>query len=136
MTNTKPSLFAALLRTVADWAGARHGTPKSTRAERRRRARQRLKSRAAFADFFRDRANALMAEVDALQQLVDGLNADREQLQRQIEAHRWCAEDLVRRNAYLLDLCAVSQHEAEHWKRFLDEDRERDAALTRRLQLN
>lgn len=136
MSNPRPSLLATLLRAVTDWAGARHRAPKSTRAERRRLARQRLKDRAAFADFFRDRCQDLGGQVDAIQQLVAGLNADRERLQRQIEAHRWCEEDLARRNAYLLDLCTVSQHEAEHWKRFVDDERGREAEIARKLHIN
>lgn len=136
MPNPRPSLLATLLRAAADWAGGHHGTPKRSRADRRRLSRQRLKDRAALSDFFRDRCQDLGGRVDALQQLVAGLNAERDRLQHQIEAHRWCEEDLARRNAYLLDLCAVSQHEAEHWKRFVDDERGREAEIARKLHIN
>ncbi|MFG1306012.1 hypothetical protein V5F34_17975 [Xanthobacter autotrophicus] len=137
MPTTKTSLFASLLRTVADWASSRHGPPKqSARTERRRRARQRLKDRAVLADFFRDRCQDLGAQVDALRQMVDGLNMDRERLQQQIQIHHECMEDLGRRNAYLLDQCATSQHEAEHWKRFAEGERAQEAEIARKFQLN
>lgn len=136
MPTTKPSLLATLLRAAADWAGARHGSRKPAYAERRRRSRQRLKDRATRSDFFRDRCQDLGCQVDALQQLVAGLNAERDRLQHQIEAHRWCEEDLARRNANLLDQCAVSQHEAEHWKRFVDDERGREAEIARKLHIN
>ncbi|MFG1341375.1 hypothetical protein [Xanthobacter autotrophicus] len=137
MPTTKTSLFAALLRTVADWASAQHGTPKPTgRTERRPRSRQRLRERAALSDFFRDRCQDLGGQVDAMQQIVAGLNADRERLQQQIQIHHECMEDLGRRNAYLLDQCATSQHEAEHWKRFAEGERAREVEIARKLQLN
>lgn len=136
MPNPRPSLFATLLRTVADWAGARHRTPKSVRAERRRRGRQRLKDRAALADFFRERCQDLGGQVDALQQLVAGLNVERDRLRQQIQIHHECMEDLGRRNAYLLGQCAASQHEAEHWKRFVEDERGREAEIARKLHIN
>lgn len=137
MPTTKTSLFAALLRTVADWTSAQHGTPKqSARAERRRRARQRLKARAALADLYQAAGESLGAQVDALRQMVDGLNADRERMRQQIQIHHECMEDLGRRNAYLLDQCATSQHEAEHWKRFAEGERAHEAEIARKLQLN
>lgn len=136
MTNRRPSLLATLLRAAADWAGARHGAPKRGCAERRRRSRQRLRDRAALADFFRDRCQDLGGQVDALQQLVAGLNAERDRLRQQIQIHHECMDDLGRRNAYLLDQCAMSQHEAEHWKRFVEDDRAREAEIARKLQLN
>lgn len=136
MTNTRPSLLATLLRAAVDWAGAHHGTPKGSRADRRRRCRQRLKDRAALSDFFRDRCQDLGGQVDALHQLVAGLNVERDRLRQQIQIHHECMDDLGRRNAYLLGQCAASQHEAEHWKRFLEGEREREADLTEKLQLN
>lgn len=136
MSNPRPSLLATLLRAAADWAGARHGAPTRGRSERRRRYRQRLRDRAALADFFRDRCQDLGGQVDALQQLVAGLNAERDRLRQQIQIHHECMDDLGRRNAYLLDQCAVSQHEAEHWKRFVEDERAREAEISRKLQLN
>lgn len=136
MPTPRPSLLATLLRAAADWAGANHGMQKGSRAERRRRAHQRLKDRAALADFFRDRCQDLGGQVDALQQLVAGLNVERDRLRQQIQIHHECMDDLGRRNAYLLDQCAVSQHEAEHWKRFVEGEREREAEIARKLQLN
>lgn len=137
MPNPRPSLLTMLLRTVADWASAQHGTPKPTgRTERRRRARQRLKARAALADLYQTAAESLGTQVDALRQMVDGLNMDRERLQQQIQIHHECMEDLGRRNAYLLDQCATSQHEAEHWKRFAEGERTQEAEIARKLQLN
>lgn len=136
MPNPRPSLLATLLRAAADWAGARHGTPKSGRAERRRRSRQRLKDRAALSDFFRDRSGDFAGQVVALQELVVNLNAERDRLRQQIALHHELMEDLGRRNACLLDLCAASQHEAEHWKRFVEGEREREADLAEKLQLN
>ncbi|MFG1211032.1 hypothetical protein V5F72_01260 [Xanthobacter flavus] len=136
MPNRRPSLLATLLRAAADWAGARHGAPKRGRAERRRRSRQRLKDRAALSDFFRDRCQDLGGQVDALQQLVAGLNVERDRLRQQIQIHHECMDDLGRRNACLLDLCTASQHEAEHWKRFVEDDRAREAEIVRKLQLN
>lgn len=136
MPNRRPSLLATLLRAAADWAGARHGTPTSSCAERRRRSRQRLKDRAALSDFFRDRCQDLGGQVDALQQIVAGLNVERDRLRQQIQIHHECMEDLGRRNAYLLDQCTMSQHEAEHWKRFVEDERAREAGIARKLQLN
>lgn len=136
MPNRRTSLLATLLRAAADWAGAPHGAPKSARAERRRHARQRLKDRAALSDFFRDRCQDLGGQVDALQQLVAGLNVERDRLRQQIQIHHECMDDLGRRNAYLLGQCAASQHEAEHWKRFVEDEREREAEIARKLQLN
>ena len=136
MPNSRHSLLATLLRAAVDWAGAPHGTPKRGCAERRRRSRQRLKDRAALADFFRDRCHDLGGQVDALQQLVAGLNVERDRLRQQIQIHHECMDDLGRRNAYLLDQCAVSQHEAEHWKRFVEGEREREAEIARKLQIN
>ncbi|MFG1223842.1 hypothetical protein [Xanthobacter wiegelii] len=136
MPNRRPSLLATLLRAAADWAGARHGAPKRGRAERRRRSRQRLKDRAALSDLFRDRSGDFAGQVVALQELVINLNAERDRLRQQITLHHELMEDLGRRNACLLDLCAASQHEAEHWKRFVEGEREREADLTEKLQLN
>ena len=136
MSNPRPSLLAMLLRAVADWAGARHGTPKQSRAERRRRARERTKEQAALSDFFRDRSGHFAGQVVALQELVINLNAERDRLRQQIALHHELMEDLGRRNAYLLDQCAASQHEAEHWKRFVEGEREREADLADKLQLN
>ncbi|MEP9355036.1 hypothetical protein ABLE93_15720 [Xanthobacter sp. KR7-65] len=136
MSNPRPSLFATLLRAAADWAEARHGTPKGSRSERRSRYRQRLKDRAALADFFRGRCQDLGGQVDALQQLVAGLNVERDRLRQQIQIHHECMDDLGRRNAYLLGQCAASQHEAEHWKRFVEDERAREAEIARKLQLN
>lgn len=136
MPNRRPSLLATLLRAAADWAGARHGAPKRGRSERRRRSRQRLKDRAALSDFFRDRCQDLGGQVDALQQLVGGLNVERDRLRQQIQIHHECMDDLGRRNAYLLGQCAASQHEAEHWKRFVEGERAREAEIARKLQLN
>ncbi|MBP2149978.1 hypothetical protein [Xanthobacter flavus] len=136
MSNPRPSLLATLLRAAADWAGARHGAPKRGRAERRRRSRQCLKDRAALSDFFRDRCQDLGGQVDALQQLVAGLNVERDRLRQQIQIHHECMDDLGRRNAYLLGQCAASQHEAEHWKRFVEDERAREAGIARKLQLN
>lgn len=130
------SLFAALLRTAAGWAGAHRGTPKSGRAERRRRARQRLRARAALSDLLRDRSGDFAGQVVALQELVMNLNAEQDRLRQQIALHHELMDDLGRRNAYLLDQCAVSQHEAEHWKRFIEGEREREAEIARKLQLN
>ncbi|MFG1210549.1 hypothetical protein [Xanthobacter flavus] len=136
MPNRRLSLFATLLRAAADWASARHGTPKRGCAERRRRSRQRLKDQAALSDFFRDRCQDLGGQVEALQQLVAGLNVERDRLRQQIQIHYECMDDLGRRNAYLLDQCAVSQHEAEHWKRFVEDERAREAEIARKFQLN
>ncbi|MFG1202350.1 hypothetical protein V5F29_08150 [Xanthobacter aminoxidans] len=136
MPTSRASLLATLLRAAADWAGGHHGAPKPARAERRRRSRQRLKDRAALSDFFRDRCQDLGGQVDALQQLVAGLNVERDRLRQQIKLHHEMMEDLGRRNAYLLDQCAVSQHEAEHWKRFVEGEREREAEIAQKLQLN
>ncbi|GLI25754.1 hypothetical protein GGQ86_002877 [Xanthobacter flavus] len=136
MTSPRPSLLATLLRAAADWAGARHGAPKRGRAERRRRSRQRLKDRAALSDLFRDRSGDFAGQVVALQDLVVNLNAERDRLRQQIALHHELMEDLGRRNACLLDLCAASQHEAEHWKRFVEGEREREADLAEKLQLN
>ncbi|MFG1220783.1 hypothetical protein V5F82_27095, partial [Xanthobacter flavus] len=118
------------------WAGARHGAPKRGRAERRRRSRQRLKDRAALSDLFRSRSGDFAGQVVALQELVVNLNAERDRLRQQIALHHELMEDLGRRNACLLDLCAASQHEAEHWKRFVEGEREREADLAEKLQLN
>lgn len=136
MKEATPSLFATLLRTVADWADTRRdGEMKpSARSEGRRRARQRLKDRAALADFFRGTTRDLGAQVDSLRQVVDGLAAEREQLRQQIETHRWIGEDLGRRNVELMDLCASAQHEAEHWKRFVEDERSREAKFDRMIQ--
>ncbi|MEP9354874.1 hypothetical protein ABLE93_14895 [Xanthobacter sp. KR7-65] len=136
MPRQTPSLFVAMLRTVVDWANAPHGVPKSGRAERRRRSRQRLKARAAFSDFFQSYCQDLDVQVEALQHLVASLNAERNRLHLQIQIHQECMDDLGRRNACLLDLCAASQHEAEHWKRFIEGEREREAEIARKLQLN
>ncbi|GLI25755.1 hypothetical protein GGQ86_004265 [Xanthobacter flavus] len=136
MTSPRPSLLATLLRAAADWAGARHGAPKRGRAERRRRSRQRLKDRAALSDLFRSRSGDFAGQVVALQELVVNLNAERDRLRQQIALHHELMEDLGRRNACLLDLCAASQHEAEHWKRFVEGEREREADLAEKLQLN
>jgi len=137
MPNKQKSPFEILLRTLAAWMEMRRSSPNRTaRAERRRRSRQRLKQRAALADFFRDRCHDLGGQVDALQQLVAGLNVERDRLRQQIQIHHECMDDLGRRNAYLLDQCAVSQHEAEHWKRFVEGEREREAEIARKLQLN
>ncbi|MBN8918925.1 MAG: hypothetical protein J0I31_25385 [Rhizobiales bacterium] len=136
MSNPRPSLLATLLRAAADWAGARHGAPKRGRAERRRRSRQRLKDRAALSDLFRIRSGDFAGQVVALQELVVNLNAERDRLRQQIALHHELMEDLGRRNACLLDLCAASQHEAEHWKRFVEGEREREADLAEKLQLN
>lgn len=136
MPTSRPSLLATLLRAAADWAAGHHGAPKGSRAFSRRRSRQRLKDRAALSDFFRDRCQDLGTQVDALQQLVAGLNVERDRLRQQIQIHHECMDDLGRRNAYLLDQCAVSQHEAEHWKRFVEGEREREAEIAQKLQLN
>lgn len=136
MSNLKPSLIARLLRAAADWAGARHGTPSTGRTERRRRARQRLKDRAALAEVFRATTLDLGAQVEALRQTVDRLNAEREQAQRQAEALNWLVDDLVQRNSDLLELCAESQHEAAHWKRFVEDDRAHELEMERRLHIN
>lgn len=136
MSNPRHSLLATLLRAAADWAGARHGAPKRGRAERRRRSRQRLKDRAALSDLFRDRSGDFAGQVVALQELVINLNAERDRLRQQIALHHELMEDLGRRNACLLDLCAASQHEAEHWKRFVEGEREREADLSEKLHLN
>ncbi|QRG07913.1 hypothetical protein EZH22_05975 [Xanthobacter dioxanivorans] len=136
MSNPRPSLLATLLRAAADWAGARHCAPKRGRAERRRRYRQRLKDRAALSDLFRSRSGDFAGQVVALQDLVVNLNAERDRLRQQIALHHELMEDLGRRNACLLDLCAASQHEAEHWKRFVEGEREREADLAEKLQLN
>ncbi|MFG1381266.1 hypothetical protein [Xanthobacter versatilis] len=103
MTTTKPSLFAALLRTVADWASARHGTPKpSARAERRRRARQRLKGRAALADLYVGYAADLNRKIDQI-----GADAQRQQA---------AMADLVDRNVALILACGAHQQEAARWR--------------------
>lgn len=121
MQGTRISLFATLLRTIADWAGARHGTPKpSARAERRRRARQRLKARAALADLYQTAAESLGAQVEGLRQTVDGLNTERHGMTRRVDSLEWAVNDLLQRNVDLMGLCTTHQHQAEHWRRMVE----------------
>lgn len=133
----RSSLLVALLRAATRWAEAREPqSKKSNRAERRRRHRASLKERAAFCHVFRERAVALADQVDDLQRLVTDLNAERERLQGQIGLHHEFMEDLGRRNAFLLDQCAISQHEAERWRRFVEDDRAREVDLMAKLHIN
>ncbi len=121
MQGTRISLFATLLRTVADWASIRHGTPKpSARAERRRHARQRLKNRAALADLYQAAALDLGAQVEGLRLMVDGLNTERQGMLRRVDSLEWAVNDLLQRNVDLMGLCATHQHQAEHWRRMVE----------------
>lgn len=121
MTKARKSLFAVLLRTCADWASTRHGTPKPTaRAERRRRARQRLKDRAALADLYQAAALDLGAQVEGLRQTVDGLNTERHGMIRRVDSLEWVVNDLLQRNVDLMGLCTTHQHQAEHWRRMVE----------------
>ncbi|MDI4655526.1 hypothetical protein [Xanthobacter autotrophicus] len=121
MQGTRISLFATLLRTVADWASIRHGTPKpSARAERRRRARQRLKNRAALADLYQAAALDLGAQVEGLRQMVDELNTERHGMIRRADSLEGAVNDLLQRNVDLMGLCATHQHQAEHWRRMVE----------------
>lgn len=138
MPNAGKPLFSALLRTVADWADGRWKGAQSRpgRTERRRRARQRLKDRAVLAEFFRDRTQDLGAEVTGLQELVADLKAERDRLRQQITLHHELMDDLGRRNAFLADQCTLAHHEAEHWKRFVEDERRREVEFGRMLHLN
>lgn len=102
MQSTKPSLFAVLLRAIADWLSIVPGEGVQS---------------GDLSRYYSEENGRLMGELAFARGELERVCAEQIQARQEANdlwAHIW---EMAKRNVDLLDQCAARQLEAEYWRR-------------------